>query len=157
MVQENGRISSWITSSRTIQPDTSRPSSHLVTGVVLRTFAAHRDMRKTEPAEAGAEFLSGRFFRGDAYVDRGTPEYWERVAFPFWFTDIVSALDSLSKIGQHGIFNKNVRQAIEWPLQRQTGDGLFKLKLLNRRSTPQILGNISRMQNSKTPCSRSVR
>lgn len=130
LILQGRPLYSALTSVRTVQPDLTRTSSHLVTGVVLRAFAAHKERRETEPAITAGEFLSRRLFKKDAYVDRGAPEYWAKVAYPFWFTDIVSALDSLSMIGSHGIFNSEIEQAIEWLLRRQTGEGLFELKLL---------------------------
>jgi hypothetical protein len=127
---QRGGTHSAIGSRATISPDPSRASSHLVTGVVLRAFAAHPEYRMRTEARNTAEFLTSRFFRRDAYVDRGAPEYWERVAFPFWFTDIVSALDSISLIGRTPIRNEETTRALSWLLKRQSANGLFDLKLL---------------------------
>jgi len=80
-------------------PDHSRPFSHLVTGMVLRAFAAHPEYRKAEDAKKAGVLLASRFFQADKYPDRKNKEYWERVSYPFWFTDIISALDSLSLLG----------------------------------------------------------
>jgi len=54
----------------TISPDPSKPFSHLVTGVVLRAFAAHPRYRRTSPARTAAGLLVGRLFQADAYADR---------------------------------------------------------------------------------------
>ena len=122
--------SSPINSMQTVQPDFSRPSSHMVTGVVLRAFAAHNKYRKIKDAVAAAEILTSKFFKRDVYVDRRGLEYWERVSFPFWFTDIVSALDSISLIGPRPKYNFEIENAIRWLISRQSEDGIFKLKLL---------------------------
>ena len=119
-----------ITSTTTAQPDRCRPSSHMVTGVVLRAFAAHESYRMVPEARAAALLLPPRFFRRDAYVDRGAPEFWARVTFPFWFTDVVSALDSLSLLGARPLHDGNVSRALSWLLRRQARDGTFALKLL---------------------------
>jgi hypothetical protein len=113
-----------------VPPDPSRPSSHLVTGVVLRAFAVHYRYRMSYEAREAAELMTTRFFKRDAYVDRGAPEFWGRVAFPFWFTDIVSAMDSISLIGQSPLRNDKTSLALGWLLKRQKRSGLFDVKLL---------------------------
>jgi hypothetical protein len=118
--------------SKTILPDTSKPFSHLVTGVVLRAFAAHNRYRKSREAHAAGELVSRRIFRADSYIDRKAPEFWERVSFPFWFTDVVSILDSLSLLGFRAE-NQAIQNALRWLIDRQLDDGSFKLKLLRDR------------------------
>ncbi|MCL5985430.1 MAG: hypothetical protein M1371_02560 [Actinobacteria bacterium] len=115
--------------TNTVQPDLTKPSSHLVTGVVLRAFAAHEDYKKTDDAIRAGELLTSRFFKKDAYPDRQTVEYWTRVSFPFWFTDIVSALDSLSLMG-FTMKNIFIKDALGKLKNMQRDDGLFELKLL---------------------------
>ena len=111
-----------------IKPDSAKPFSHLITGVVLRAFAAHQKYRKSKEAIQAGELLASRFFRKDAYPDRQTPDFWARVRFPFWFTDIVSALDSLSLMG-FTEENPSIYGALNWLKSRQEDDGLFDLKL----------------------------
>lgn len=112
-----------------IQPDLTKPSSHLVTGVVLRAFAAHEDYRKTDEAISAGELVASRLFKKDTYPDRQAVEYWTRVSFPFWFTDIVSALDSLSMMG-FTVENPLINDALNRLAGMQGNDGLFELKLL---------------------------
>jgi hypothetical protein len=50
------------------------------------------------------------------------------VPFPFWFTDIVSALDSLSLMG-FTKENPHIYGALNWLKSRQEDDGIFDLKL----------------------------
>jgi hypothetical protein len=118
-----------IVKAETMRPDLSKPFSHLVTGVVLRVFAASPKYSKCPEAVAAGNLLASRFFKKDVYPDRNTPQYWESVAFPFWFTDIVSALDSLSLLG-FTRDNLDIAGALDWLKQRQNDDGLFDLKLL---------------------------
>lgn len=115
--------------SEPLHPDISQPFSHLVTGVVLRTFAAHRRYGRSVEAHRAGELLASRFFLKDAYPDRGNESYWKKSSFPFWFTDIVSALDSLSLMG----FRKEhpqVKKGLEWLKTTQQENGVFNLKLL---------------------------
>ncbi len=118
--------------SAPIPPDPLRPSSHLVTGVVLRAFAAHDHYRTSPEARAAGELISRRFFKADYYPDRKAPEFWERVSFPFWFTDVVSVLDSLSRLGFRA-GDPGIKDALGWLAERQAKDGSFKLKLLRTR------------------------
>jgi hypothetical protein len=115
--------------SKIIESDTSMPSSHLVTGIVLRPFAAHEKYRKRSEALIAGEFLANRICRRDAYPDRGTAEYWERVSFPFWFTDIVSSLDSLSHLGFR-TEDARTAHALRFLRGKQRRNGLFELKLV---------------------------
>jgi hypothetical protein len=115
--------------AETIEPDPAKPFSYMVTGVVLRAFAAHRKYRNSKEAIKAGELLASRFFRRDTYPDRQIPDFWARVSYPFWFTDIVSALDSLSLMGLTKE-NPHIYDALNWLKSRQKDDGLFELKLL---------------------------
>lgn len=115
--------------AETIEPDLTKPFSHLVTGVVLRAFAASRKYSKFPEAVTAGKLLASRFFKKDVYPDRNTPQYWERVSFPFWFTDIVSALDSLSVMG-FTQDSSHIDNALNWLKSRQKDNGLFELKIV---------------------------
>ena len=125
---------SWteVLHSRPLRPDVSRPSSHLVTGVVLRAFAAHDRYRESGEARAAGLLISKRFFKADAYADRRAPEFWWRVSFPFWFTDIISVLDSMSQLGFKAD-DPGIAGALEQLAARQAMDGSFRVKLLRTR------------------------
>jgi hypothetical protein len=112
-----------------IQPDRGRPFSHLATGVVLRAFAAHPVYRTSPEAHHAGSLLTSRFFKPDTYPDRRTAEYWEHTSFPFWFTDAVSTLDSLSLL-RFTPTQKPIAGALEWLLRRQQDDGGFNLKIV---------------------------
>lgn len=115
-----------------IEPDRAKLFSHLVTGVALRAFAAHPVYRRSKEARHAGALLASRFFMRDPYPDRNTPEYWGRVSYPFWFTDIISALDSLSRIGFSGK-DPQIARAIDWLKDRRDRNGLFRLKLLRAK------------------------
>ena len=120
-----------------LQPDRQQPFSHMVTGVVLRAFAAHPHWRSSPEARQAGELLVSRLFQRDAYRGRGDKAYWEATSFPFWFTDIVSALDSLSILG----FTRedaSIQSALDWFAARQQPDGTFDLRMLRsaEKDTP---------------------
>jgi len=112
-----------------VPPDASMPSSHLVTGMVLRAFAAHPIRRRSAEARRAVELLAARLYTRDVYGDRADVSYWERVSFPFWFTDIVSALDTLSRSG-FGADAPTIDAALERLRQLQRPDGTFELKIV---------------------------
>jgi len=116
-----------------IAPDRSKPSSHLVTGMVLRAFAAHPVHRGSAEARQAGELLAWRLYRRDAYGDRGDVSYWERVSFPFWFTDIVSALDTLSRLG-FSVDVPTIRVALDRLKKIQRTDGTFGLRLMKNKN-----------------------
>jgi hypothetical protein len=112
-----------------IKPDRSKPFSHMVTGVVLRAFAIHPKHRKTPEAKLAGDLLKSRFFTSDKYPDRKTADFWTKFSYPFWFTDLLSSLDSLSQLGFTSQ-DPDVKKALLWFLNRQQGNGFWKLGLL---------------------------
>jgi len=112
----------------TIYPDKSQPFSHLVTGVVLRAFAAHPVYRRAAEARLAGRLLESRFFEQDRYPDRRSSSFWTSFSYPFWFTDLLSALDSLSKLGFDGE-GPQVGKGLGWFASRQRRDGGWKLSL----------------------------
>jgi hypothetical protein len=116
--------------TKTIEPFRPKPSSWLITGVILRAFAAHPKYRESAEAKVAAEFLKSMLFKKDNYRDRGAPSYWTRFTFPFWFTDLISAMDTLSQMG----FKKDdpqIEKALSWFRDSQKKDGTWELKQLN--------------------------
>jgi hypothetical protein len=116
----------------TIEADPSEPFSHLVTGVVLRAFAAHPRYRRRAAVRHAGHLLASRMFMADSYPDRAGPEYWTRFSYPFWFTDLISALDSLSGIG-YPLDDPGVVRALGWLVDRQRPDGLFDVQMLRTK------------------------
>lgn len=103
-----------------------KKSSHLITGIVLRAFAAHDHYRKSIEARNAAGFLKSQFFKKDYYPDHCTPDYWEKLCYPFWWTDIVSSLDSLSKL-RFTIEDPDIRKGLKYLIQNQRPDGTWKV------------------------------
>lgn len=118
--------------SPTLEPDKSKPFSHLITGVVLRAYAAHPKYRKSPEAQAAGKLLAARLFKRDKYPDRSAADFWLRFTYPFWFTDLISALDSLSQLG----FSKDdpqIQSALNWFIAQQQPSGLWQLKTLKNQ------------------------
>jgi hypothetical protein len=120
------------TTTTTLTPDTSMPSSHLVTGVVLRAYAAHRQYRDSIEAKAAGTLLLARLFQKDTYPDRASPDYWLRFTYPFWFTDLLSATDTLSKLG-FTVQEPAIQRAMTWFIDNQQADDLWHVKTLKNQ------------------------
>ncbi|MBN2154258.1 MAG: terpene cyclase/mutase family protein, partial [Candidatus Lokiarchaeota archaeon] len=75
-----------------------KPFSHMVTGIVLRAFAAHPTYRSHPGAVRAGKLIATRFFKTDSYSSRRGAGYWTKYSFPFWWTDLISVLDALSKM-----------------------------------------------------------
>jgi hypothetical protein len=123
------RLKEAMSLAEPIQPDRSKPFSHMVTGVVLRAFAAHPNYRKKRDVQTAGDLLASRIFKADNYTDRKAPEFWTRFSFPFWFTDLLSALDSLSQLGLSAD-HPQVREGVDWFIDNQKTHGLWDLRLV---------------------------
>jgi Prenyltransferase and squalene oxidase repeat len=102
----------------------ARPSSHLITGMVLRAFAASGARRGSREARRAAELLATRFLQPDRYPDRKAPSFWEILTEPRFYTDVLDALDTVTAIGL-GKENSGVRTAEAYLRSRQAPDGLW--------------------------------
>jgi len=134
----NKKLDTIAMEADTIDPDVSRPSAHMVTGCVLRAFAAHPKYRKAREAKVAGELLASRFFKPDAYPDRQDASYWTKFSYPFWFTDLLSSVDALSSLG-FTAGNAKIREALEWFVNRQQRNGLWKVMLLRAIDEDLIL------------------
>ena len=113
-----------------IQPDRSRPFSHWCTGIVLRAFAAHAEYRQAPEAWAAGELLKSRFFKAEPYPDRKAAYFWEKIRYPFWWTDILSALDSLWWLG-FSEEDEDIQKGLHWLIANQEETGLWKARYLS--------------------------
>jgi hypothetical protein len=102
----------------------ARPSSHLVTGMALRAFAASPTRRTSREARRAAELLATRFLQPDRYPDRKAATYWEQFGEPRFYTDVLDALDGVTAVGL-GKENSGVRTAEAYVRGRQNPDGLW--------------------------------
>jgi Squalene-hopene cyclase C-terminal domain len=117
----------------TVEPDRSKPFSHVVSGVVLRAFAAHPAHRRLNEARQAGQLLLANLFEKDNYPDRAAPSFWLGFSFPFWFTDLISALDSLSLLGFSKI-EPRMDRAGRWFVESQRKNGLWDLKILKGKN-----------------------
>lgn len=105
--------------------DKSEPFSHNYTGMVIRAFAAHSKYRKSPAALKAAELLKLRFFKEDNYPSYKHPDNWLRFEYPFWWNNLVAALDSLSLI-QLSKDDADIEGALNWLIANQQKSGLWK-------------------------------
>jgi hypothetical protein len=110
--------------SAPLQPERFRPHSHLATGMVLRAFAAHPDYSRKPEVHGAGERLKERFFQADKYYDRKAPSYWLKFQFPFWWPSLLTALDSLSRLG-FDRQDRDITRGLDWFIQNQDTDGLW--------------------------------
>lgn len=131
-----------ITAGAVIEADPARPFSHLVTGMVLRAFAAHPRHRTRPEALHAGELLKSRLFRSDKYSDRRGRDYWIKFTYPLQFTDLLTALDSLGRLG-FSADDPDIASAITWFREQQRSDGSFELNMrrgIGDRRLPRWLG-----------------
>ena len=113
-----------VTARETFEPDRSRPSSHLITGIVLRALAAHPGYRHSADTRRAANLVKSRFFRRDVYPDRAAPSNWLIFSYPFWWTDLLSALNSLARIGFRA-GDPDIARGVAWFTGNQEPGGLW--------------------------------
>jgi hypothetical protein len=112
-----------------LQPDRAKPFSHHWTGMVLRAFAVHPTYRHCPEALAAGELLKSRFFQPDAYSSYRAPGYWLRFEHPFWWTNLLTALDSLARMGfssQDG----QIQAGLDWLREHQQPGGLWRVSYM---------------------------
>ena len=103
----------------------SKPFSAAGTGMVLRAFAAHPRYRQSNPAVTAAKLLKSKLFKQDNWSSYGHPDNWLRFQFPFWWTNLVSALDTISLIGLTP--DADIRDALDWLVEHQEDDSLWNV------------------------------
>ena len=108
-----------------VEPDRSKPFSHNWTGMVLRAFAAHSRYRKSEAAKTAANLLKSRFFQPDCYTSYQAASYWVKFQYPFWWNNLVAALDSVSLIDPSR--DEAMENALNWLIDHQEEDGLWRI------------------------------
>ncbi len=116
--------------------DRSKPFSAAGTGMVLRAFAAHPKYGQNEHAMAAASLLKSKFFKKDNWSSYGHPDNWLRFQYPFWWTNLVSALDTLSLMGIPAD-DSDIRNALGWLVEHQRGDGLWDVSYSKIHKAPE--------------------
>jgi hypothetical protein len=116
--------------STPVEPDRSKPFSHNWTDMALRAFAIHPGYHRREEALHAAALLKTRFFKPDTYTSYRDPGYWVR--FQFWWPNIVTSLDSLSRMG-FSMGDPDIKKALGWLVEHQRGDGLWDTSYMKDR------------------------
>ncbi len=101
------------------------PFGHAGTGMVIRALATHPYYRSSSEAKKAGLLLAKSLFKRNNYSSYKHPDNWVRFKYPFWWTDLISVLDSLSLINiprNH----ENVTKALEWFIEKQQHSGLWK-------------------------------
>lgn len=137
-LRTRGRNLDAINEHTTIEPDKSKLFSHLITGIVLRPFAAHPKYAQTQGAKKAGELLTSRFFQNDVYTDLKSASAWETFSYPFWNTDLISSLHVLTKLG-FTKDNQQIQNAMSWLLEKQTPDGTLNIHKNHDRYHDQSL------------------
>jgi hypothetical protein len=132
-------VKDWkaITAGPAIEADRTKPFSHLVTGMALRAFAADPRHCKTAEAMHAAGLLKSRLFKADKYSDRKGPGYWTKFTYPFQFTDLLTTLDTLSKLGFQAS-DPDVARAVGWFRDQQRSDGSLSLEMCRAISDKRL-------------------
>jgi hypothetical protein len=120
----SGRRTPGFWSGEPILPARSRPHAHLATGMVLRAFAAHPVYLQRPEVLTAGNCLKGRFLQADKYNDRKAPSYWLKFQFPFWWTSLLTALDTLAKLGFNAR-DADIARGVDWFVSHQEKDGLW--------------------------------
>lgn len=120
-----------------IPPDKSLPFCHWVTGIVLRALSQHSDYRDHPSAKKAGNLLAKRFFKEDQYSARSAKEYWTKYSYPFWWTDLISVLDTLS-IMDYSNENPDISRALDYFRQTQNKEGSWDFYILKGKSFPNL-------------------
>jgi hypothetical protein len=116
-------LKAMLSSRGALEPGRSCPSSHLVTGVVVRALAAHPRYRRWPGPRRAAELLKSRFFRRYAYPDRAAPSYWLVFSCPCWRTGLLPAPGSLAQTGFR-VREPGIARGHAWFISSQEPSGL---------------------------------
>jgi hypothetical protein len=111
------------TNAEPVEPDRTKPFCHNATGMVIRAFAAHSGYRSSDAAKNAADLLKSRFFKPNYYTSYHAASHWVRFDFPFWWNNLVAALDSISQVDP--IIDSQMEKAITWFIDNQQSDGLW--------------------------------
>lgn len=106
--------------------DRTKPLCLNSTGMILRAFSNHPIYRKSEEAIKAAILLKKHFFMENNYSTYKHKDHWLFFQFPYWWNNLIAALDSISKIIPWKN-DEDIQKAINWVLQHQEDNGLWKM------------------------------
>lgn len=110
----------------TIEPDKTKPFSHMVTGIVLRPFSLMTAYGKK--VKDSGMLLADRVFTRDKYSDRRGVEYWTKFTYPYHWTDLLSTIDTLTllEIKNH----PKITEIEHWFKKRKQEDGTYNVSVM---------------------------
>jgi len=111
---------------KTVEPDKTRPFSHLVTGIVLRPFSLLASYRMK--VKYAGLLLANRVFTRDRYSDRIGAEYWTKFTFPYHWTDILSTVDTLTLLGIDD--HPKIKEIINWFEDYRQENGIYEVNVM---------------------------
>ena len=124
-----------------LHPDRSKPFVHYATGMILRAFAAHPAYSDSADARLAADLLKSRFFQPDSTTSLQAASYWVRFEYPFWWNNLVSALDLLSRMG-YSSEDGQIQAALAWLIEHQEASGLWRVSYArpgeSEKTTPKV-------------------
>lgn len=109
-----------------VEPDKTKPFSHLVTGIALRPFSLVPAFRG-KVKDAGM-LLADRVFTRDKYPDRAGVEYWTKFSFPYHWTDLLSTIDTLTLLGINN--HPKISEILQWFEKRRKDNGLYEVSVM---------------------------
>jgi hypothetical protein len=110
----------------TIEPDKAKPSSHLITGIVLRSFSLLNEYR-TKVTDVGL-LLADRVFTRDKYSDRIGVEYWTKFTYPYHWTDILTTIDTLTLLGIKN--HPKIDRIKHWFERHKQENGIYQVDVM---------------------------
>ena len=107
-----------------VQTNPSKPFSHALTGFVIRAYAAHAVYKGSTIALDAGNLLKSRFFQADKYADRRAVEYWWKYQYPFWWGNLLTVMDSLSRMG-FSTGDSDIIKGLKWFRDNQLNNGFW--------------------------------
>ena len=92
----------------------------------------HKIYKKNHEIQKAGRLLMSRFFQNDIYSDRKDKNYWLKFSFPFWFTDLISALDSLANL-EFSYEEEEIKRGLNWFVEQQDENGGWNLTMLRSK------------------------
>jgi hypothetical protein len=108
-----------------IPPNRELPFSHVATGMILRALAVHPKYHHLPEVHRAGKLLKSRFFKPDKYYDRKGSEYWMKFQYPFFWPNLLTALNTLHYLG-FAREDPDILNALNWFVENQQLDGLWQ-------------------------------
>jgi len=107
-----------------VKPDRTKPFSQNWTNMILQAFASHKNYKELKEVKKAADMLKSSFFKKDNYSSHHSKYNWVR--FAFWWPNILTALESLYKLG-YTKEDKDIEIGLKWFLENQQENGLWNI------------------------------